>query len=113
MHEQEYCQVVTTTDTRETADALSRGAVEARLAACAQVAGPITSSYRWNGEIEQATEWQVTLKTTVERYPALEEHLRAHHGYDVPEILCLPVLAGHPAYLAWVRDQTAEEADPR
>jgi periplasmic divalent cation tolerance protein len=51
-----YCQVVTTTDSAEAADALARGAVEARLAACGQVVGPITSTYRWQGAVETARE---------------------------------------------------------
>lgn len=102
MPEHEYCQVVTTTDSREGADALARGAVEARVAACAQVVGPISSTYWWEGAVEAAEEWQVVFKTTTARYAALEEHVRSHHSYDVPEILCSPVTAGNPAYLAWV-----------
>jgi periplasmic divalent cation tolerance protein len=107
-----YCQVVTTTASREEADALARGAVEARLAACGQVAGPITSTYRWQGAVETAQEWQVVLKTTRERYPALEAHLRDRHGYEVPEILCTPVIAGNPAYLRWLTEQTEPMRDP-
>lgn len=106
MFEQEYCQVVTTTDAREAADALARSAVEARVAACAQVAGPLSSTYWWRGAVEVAEEWQVVFKTTAARYPALEEHIRANHGYDVPEILCSPVDAGNPPYLAWVSAET-------
>jgi Uncharacterized protein involved in tolerance to divalent cations len=104
--EHEHCQVITTTDSREAADGLARSAVEARVAACAQVVGPITSTYWWEGKIETAEEWQVVFKTTVERYAALEENIRTHHSYDVPEILCTPVTAGNPAYLEWVTTET-------
>jgi periplasmic divalent cation tolerance protein len=104
--EHEYCQVMTTTGTQEAADTLARGAVGARLAACAQVMGPISSTYWWEAAVEVAEEWQVVLKTTTDRYPALEEHLRSHHNYDVPEILCTPVTAGNPAYLEWVHAET-------
>ncbi|MGH3679602.1 MAG: divalent-cation tolerance protein CutA [Natronosporangium sp.] len=97
-----YCQVVTTTDSREAADELARTAVEARLAACAQVVGPISSSYWWDGAVTSDQEWQVVLKTTAAAYPELERHLREAHSYDVPEILCLPVTAGNPAYLDWL-----------
>jgi periplasmic divalent cation tolerance protein len=103
----EYCQVVTTTDGREAARALADGAVRARTAACAQVLGPVTSMYWWQGTLESAEEWQVVFKTTMERYPALAAHIRAHHTYDVPEILCLPVLDGDPDYLRWLRAETA------
>ena len=102
----EHCQVVTTTDSRAAADALARGAVEARVAACAQVVGPITSTYRWEGQLDTAEEWQVIFKTTFERYGQLEENIVANHSYDVPEILCTPVIAGNPAYLQWLAAET-------
>ncbi len=94
--------VLTTTDAPEKAEALARGAVEARLAACAQVTGPVTSVYRWEGEVRSEHEWQVSLKTTEARYDALEAHLRAAHDYDTPEIIATPVVRGGADYLAWV-----------
>lgn len=108
----EHCQVVTTTDSRAAADALARGAVEGRVAACTQVVGPITSTYWWEGTVETAEEWQVIFKSTMDRYPALEEYLRAHHSYDVPEILCTPVIAGNPDYLAWLTEHTRANSQP-
>lgn len=105
----EYCQVVTTTDAREAADRLARDAVAARLAACAQVLGPISSSYWWEGAVATDQEWQVVFKTTAAAYPALERHLREAHSYDVPEILCLPVTAGHRPYLDWLATEVQVE----
>jgi periplasmic divalent cation tolerance protein len=102
----EYCQVITTTEAHEEAEALSRSAVAARLAACGQVTGPVTSTYWWDGQVETAQEWRVTFKTTVRSYPALARHIRARHRYDVPEILCSPVLDGDPDYLAWLSAET-------
>lgn len=102
----EHCQVVTTTDSREAADRLADGAVRARLAACAQVVGPITSRYWWQGEVETAEEWQVIFKTALVRYPALRDHIRAGHTYQTPEILCTPVVAGDRAYLDWLTAET-------
>ncbi len=106
MTQHQHCQVVTTTDSREAADALASGAVQARLAACAQIVGPIASTYWWEGKVESAQEWQIVFKTTADRYQELEAHLLARHGYDVPEILCTPVTAGNPAYLAWMTEET-------
>jgi periplasmic divalent cation tolerance protein len=106
MPDYQYCQVVTTTDSREAADALSRTAVEVRVAACGQVVGPIQSTYRWRGRVETAEEWYVVFKTTTERYPVLEQHIREHHSYDVPEIILTPIVAGNPSYLAWVSAET-------
>jgi periplasmic divalent cation tolerance protein len=101
------CQVMTTVDRRDAAEALARGAVQARAAACGQVGGPISSVYWWQRRVETAEEWVVVFKTTTERYPDLERYIREHHPYDVPEILCTPVTAGNPAYLAWVAAETA------
>jgi periplasmic divalent cation tolerance protein len=100
--------VLTTTDSADKARALARGAVEARLAACAQIGGPVTSVYRWDGAVEEAEEWQVLFKTTAARYDELEAHLKQAHDYDIPEIIATPVVRGSEAYLAWVTDETAE-----
>lgn len=97
-----YCQVITAIDSREAAEAMARAAVAARAAACGQVVGPITSVYWWHGKQEEAQEWQVVFKTTVAGYEALARLVREHHSYEVPEILCLPVLDGHRPYLDWI-----------
>ena len=96
--------VVTTTDSADAAHELAKSAVGARLAACAQVVGPMTSVYWWNGAVDEAREWRVECKTTVTRAADLRDHLRGVHSYDVPEIICLPVVDGGDSYLAWVRD---------
>lgn len=101
-----FCQVLTTTDSRTAALDLAQSVVRDRLAACAQVLGPISSVYWWDGQVQTAEEWQCVMKTTEDRYPALAAHLSREHSYDVPEILCLPVSAGSPDYLAWIRTET-------
>ncbi|MGW0116996.1 divalent-cation tolerance protein CutA [Streptomyces sp. NPDC003327] len=97
--------VTTTTDSRTKAEALARGAVEARLAACAQVSGPVTSVYHWQRAIETAEEWLVVFKTVEARYEALEAHLLAAHDYATPEILATPVARGSAAYLEWLETE--------
>ena len=96
--------VLTTTDSREEADRLGRLAVEARFAACAQVAGPINSTYWWKGAVETATEWHVWLKTTGTRVEELIALIRSNHSYDVPECVCVPVEDGSEAYLNWIEE---------
>ncbi|MEU8764010.1 divalent-cation tolerance protein CutA [Streptomyces sp. NPDC048659] len=98
--------VVTTTDARAKAEALARGSVEARVAACAQVSGPVTSVYRWQGAIETAEEWRVEFKTTEARYAALEAHLLAAHDYETPELLATPVARAGADYARWVERET-------
>ncbi|WP_328920775.1 MULTISPECIES: divalent-cation tolerance protein CutA [unclassified Streptomyces] len=102
-----WLTVLTTTDSEEKAHALAQGAVEARLAACAQISAPVTSVYRWRNAIETTEEWQVLFKTVAGRYDELEEHLRAAHDYETPEIIATPVVRGSDRYLAWVTAETA------
>ena len=104
-----YIQVLTTTDSEEHAEALARAAVEARLAACAQIIGPMRSIYRWNGTVRSEAEWQVVIKTVADRYPVLERTLRDVHTYDVPEIIALPISAGSEDYLRWISEQSGPE----
>lgn len=79
------------------------------MAACAQIVGPVTSVFWWEDALDTAEEWQVWFKTTAGAYPALEAHLRDAHSYDVPEILCLPVTAGHRPYLEWMDSEVRSE----
>ena len=102
----EFLQVQTTTDSRPEAMELARAAVESRLAACAQVAGPMTSTYWWDDGIERAEEWLVMLKLPADRYDELAEFLTERHSYDEPEIVATPIVAGSPAYLSWLEDET-------
>lgn len=101
-----YLQVQTTTDSRAEAMELARAAVEARLAACAQVSGPIASTYWWEGGVERAEEWMLTLKIPAPGYEALAGFLLERHSYDEPEIVATPIVAGSQSYLSWIKDET-------
>ena len=101
-----YIQVVTTTALREEAERIARELVEARLAACVQIVGPIISTYRWQGKIEAGEEWQCWAKTRGELFARVEEAIRRIHPYEVPEILAVPVVAGSANYLAWLDAET-------
>jgi periplasmic divalent cation tolerance protein len=101
-----YLQVQTTTDSRAEAVELGRAAVETRLAACAQVAGPVVSSYWWEGDLERAEEWLLLLKLPATRYQELADFLTQRHSYDEPEIVATPIVAGSPAYLSWIEEVT-------
>ena len=101
-----YIQVLTTTARREEAERIARALVEARLAACVQIVGPVTSTYRWQGKIETDDEWQCWSKTRGDLFARVEEAIRRIHPYEVPEILAIPVVAGSAAYLAWLEAET-------
>jgi periplasmic divalent cation tolerance protein len=103
----DFYQVSTTINGADAAAGLARSAVAARKAACGQVVGPITSVYWWEGRIDDAQEWLVLLKTSAAQVDALIEHIASEHAYDVPEIISTPIAGGHPAYLAWISEQTS------
>jgi periplasmic divalent cation tolerance protein len=105
----EYIQVVTTTERREDADRIARMLVDERLAACVQVVGPISSTYRWQGTIETAQEWQCWVKSRRDLYGQIEQAIRRIHPYEVPEILAVPVLEGSASYLAWLDGEVRGE----
>jgi periplasmic divalent cation tolerance protein len=101
------CQVTTTFPDQAGAQRAGATLVEERWAACAQVAGPVESTYRWEDTVERATEWYCHLKTTLARAPGLRARLRELHPYDTPEIIVLPVVDGDPDYLRWIEDSVA------
>lgn len=102
----EHVVVLTTTDSEAAARELAAGAVRARLGACAQVLGPITSVFRWEGAVQTEPEWRVEIKTAADRVAALTAHLAERHSYDEPEIIATPITGGSAGYLAWVVDET-------
>ena len=106
--ESSCCQVTTTASDAATARQLGERLVSERWAACAQVVGPIESTYWWQGRIEHATEWYCQLKTTVARAPGLTARLRSLHPYETPEIVALPIVDGDADYLRWIAASVAE-----
>lgn len=94
--------VLTTAPDREVAERLARTLVEERLAACVNVLPAMQSIYRWKGQIESASEQLLVVKTRTADYAAVEARIRALHPYELPEVIAVPILAGLPAYLAWL-----------
>jgi periplasmic divalent cation tolerance protein len=94
-------QVMSTFDDEAAALELGEGAVQVGLAACAQLEGPITSIFRWEGEIHREREWRLVLKTRPALADQLVLHVRALHTYEVPEIVVTPIIGASPEYLAW------------
>lgn len=106
MEQPQVWQVVTTASSEEEAHRLAAMLIEDRLAACAQVDGPIHSTYWWEGQAATEPEWRLTIKTSSDRYPAMADRLVAQHSYDVPELLATEVVAGHLPYVQWIHDET-------
>ena len=100
--------VISTFPDAETARQIGTQLVAKQLAACVNLLpSPVTSIYRWRGEIETADETLALFKTTRAAYPAFEKALAAAHPYEIPEILALPIDTGLQAYQAWVAENTA------
>lgn len=98
---------MTTVSTQEQADALARSLVEGRLAACVQIQ-PIRSLYRWKGETCAEPEFLLLIKTAADRFAAIEQHIKAHHPYETPEIVQVPITAGSAEYLGWINSAFSE-----
>ncbi|HEX4928611.1 MAG TPA: divalent-cation tolerance protein CutA [Burkholderiales bacterium] len=99
--------VLTNVPERAVAERLADMLVERRLAACVNILAPCRSVYRWKDAVQHDEEHPMLMKTTAERYPALEQALREAHPYELPEIIAFPVERGLPAYLDWLAAETS------
>jgi len=90
---------------------IAKSVVNKRLAACVNILlAPVNSIYRWKERVEVANEYFLVMKTTASGYAALEKEIVKMHRYDVPEIVALPITAGLPKYLTWLRASVARSA---
>jgi periplasmic divalent cation tolerance protein len=103
----QHLMVLTTANDEEFVRRLSRKLVERSLAACVQVVGPISSTYRWKGSVESDREWLCLIKTRQELYSQVESAIREIHPYEVPEIVGLPISQGSRSYLSWLDDSVS------
>ncbi|MFC9682582.1 divalent-cation tolerance protein CutA [Streptomyces sp. NPDC056948] len=106
----DFLHVSTATPTHDQAVELARSVVAERLAAGAQIIGPVTSAFWHDGEFGTGEEWQLLLKTTRSRYPELESHLLKHHPWQNPEIAAVPIEAGSKGCLEWIAASTTPPA---
>ena len=106
-----FIQVTTTTGNKADAELIALKLVEARIAACVQIVGPIESIYRWKGKIETAVEWLCLIKSRAENYGAIEQTILSLHPYETPEIVAAAITGGSRAYLDWLRGQLAAPCD--
>ena len=88
----------------EEAERIGRDVVEARLAACVNMLGPIRSVYRWKGAVESADEVAAIFKTSEEQVDALMTRIAGLHSYDVPCVVAWPVEKVLSSYAEWVEE---------
>lgn len=99
--------VITTLPDRPTAVTFARALIEERLAGCVNILGECTSLYRWQGQMESASEVPVFIKTLLRHYDGLEQLIKILHPYELPEIIAVPINNGLPAYLKWIAEETS------
>ncbi|MCM8594443.1 divalent-cation tolerance protein CutA [Accumulibacter sp.] len=104
--------VLTSLPSSAAAETLARHLVDCRLAACVNILGPCRSIYRWQGAVETADEVPLLIKTSRDRYAALEAAIRESHPYELPEVIALPIVDGLADYLNWVSRETGDAAGP-
>lgn len=100
--------VFTNLPDRAAAERLADALIVQRVAACVNILAPCRSVYRWKNDLQHDEEHPLLIKTTEERYGALEAAIRAAHPYELPEIVAVPVEFGLPAYLDWVASESAD-----
>ena len=94
--------VLVTCPTRTAAKRIAEALIERRLAACVNLVPAVESVFRWQGKTQRCRETLLVVKTAVARFSSLKRAILALHPYQVPEIIALPVAAGHGPYLDWV-----------
>lgn len=100
----DYVVILVTASSRQEALAIAQALVADNLAACVSFT-QIHSVYTWQGKVNSDDEWQLVIKTHIDKFPQLETKIKAIHSYEVPEIIALPIVAGSLQYLNWISEQ--------
>ncbi len=104
--------VLVTCGSNEEAERIARALVEARLAACVNIFGPVRSIYRWEGKLNDDQEVLLLIKTSRAVFDQVRRAVEKAHSYEVPEVICLPIIDGAPNYLDWLTDSIGEPSQP-
>lgn len=100
--------VLSTAGSKDEAEKIGKELVERRLAACVNIVPQVRSIYRWEGKIEQSEELLLVIKTTADRYPAVQDAIKELHSYVLPECVCLAVEDGSKEYVGWIVEATQQ-----
>ncbi len=100
-----FCLVMVTASSEEEGKKIAQALLTEKLAACISMTA-VESFYTWQEEMNQEREWQLFIKTRCDLFSQLAEKIQTLHGYDVPEIIALPMLSGSQSYLNWIANTT-------
>jgi len=101
--------IVVTVSSREEADKIVNVLLERKLIACANILGPVSSRFWWQGKIDSAEEYMIFMKTKRELFDQVADNVKQLHSYEVPEIIALPIVEGAKPYLEWINSSLAGE----
>ena len=104
-----YILVMITTSSREEAEKIAITLLEKKLIACANIFGPVSSRFWWQGKIDKAEEYVVFMKTEEALFEEVAKHVKRLHSYEIPEIIALPITKGFKPYLEWISNNLAGE----
>ena len=98
----DYTLIMVTASSREEAEKIATTLLERKLIACANILGPVSSRFWWQGKIDSAEEYIIFMKTKRELFDQVADNVKQLHSYEVPEIIALPIVEGAKPYLEWI-----------
>ena len=98
----EHILITVTASSREEAEKIATTLLERKLIACANILGPVSSRFWWQGKIDLAEEYMIFMKTKRELFDQVADNVKQLHSYEVPEIIALPIVEGAKPYLEWI-----------
>lgn len=101
--------ITTAFESRADAEKMASILLEKRLIACAQITGPVSSSYWWQGEIVSSAEYLLVMKSNESRYNELEQIIRELHPYETPEIIATAITYLSEDYRQWLEKELRDE----
>ena len=105
----EYTLIMVTASSREEAEKIATTLLERKLIACANILGPVSSRFWWQGKIDSAEEYMIFMKTKRELFDQVADNVKQLHSYEVPEIIALPIVEGAKPYLEWINSNLTGE----
>jgi len=105
----DYTLVMVTASSREEAEKIATTLLERKLIACANILGPVSSRFWWQGKIDSAEEYMIFMKTKQQLFDQVADNVKQLHSYEVPEIIALPIVEGAKPYLEWINSSLAGE----
>ena len=105
----DYTLIMVTASSKEEAEKIATTLLERKLIACANILGPVSSRFWWQGKIDSAEEYMIFMKTKRELFDQVADNVKQLHSYEVPEIIALPIVEGAKPYLEWINSNLTGE----